>query len=215
MQPTPPLVWCEHNHHDGIQGVIRSGRFKDYPNFYFTQPPIYMDLHALDKSYDDKPYKWSMEIRQNRLDTRPRIKITNENGFGFRIRLLARRYNDLTDVIQQMSKEYRLVKNDVTGVLMTTREVIKEVPVTKTVFVDVPYTTTRQEQVAKPAEFADIVDTLKAHNDKALEHLGDWRPGKPDLTNVVDFEKRLQEIQAANNPPPEFDYQKALKALSS
>src|SRR5690348_15778908 len=78
MQPTEPLVWQEHNHHGGILGVVRSSRFRDFPNLVFRFPPITFATHEMDN--DD----WTLEIRQRSSRSRARVKIFDRNNFGFR-----------------------------------------------------------------------------------------------------------------------------------
>jgi hypothetical protein len=169
----PPLVFSEINFRGGIEGVIRSPRFKDFPPLIFQMPPVIFSTHQM----DGEGMNWTMTIRQKTAQSRVKLKLYNEDKFGFRIRLQAGRYQCLEDIFIAAAQGFVLEDTEMGLMKSTPREriVIKE--------------TVRVERVA-----LDIDTILAEWNENALIGLGDWRPGKPDMKNVINFQEAVEKI---------------------
>lgn len=172
-------LWQEHNYHEGLQAIIRSGRFQDFPAIVFHFPPIKFNTHEMDQAG-----QWTMRVKQKSCSGRLRVTITNEDDWGFRFRLPARKYTMLEQVFEAASRCYE-IELDASGLFKT-------VPKTRTFF--------QTEYVERPASEAvqeDITIALERHNQQTLEALGTRRAKRlePDLTNVIPMpEQELADI---------------------
>jgi hypothetical protein len=157
----------ERNYHRGFDAWIGADELAGHENIVFWIPPIKFCTHDMAMIGG-----WTVRARQRRWCTRPHISFTQDEGFGFRIRLKSGYYKDLHEVFRQVNTEYRFVKSD-SGLIRTQH-------------IGGPFAPTAVEVLAKD-------------NDEALKRLGDWRPQRPPL-RIVDIEQFMQRGKRQPTP---------------
>lgn len=78
--------------HYKTQGVVNN--FKSYPCVTFHIPPLKFTTHELDG--------WKMKFRQKTVQSRMYVHFYNNKGFGFRVRLPAKGYRSIDDIMNAL-----------------------------------------------------------------------------------------------------------------
>lgn len=167
------------NHQNGFYAEIN--RFKIFPRLIFHFSPVMIDTHTLEKYAG-----WVMRIKQKSKYSRPRIALFNADGFGFRIRIKARVYHSINEIFLQILKEYKIEASDYCN-LRTVREqvVYDRIIEYKDRFI--------------PTDAFDVA--IQKEIEATKSRLGDWRPDKPSMENIIPMEEYLANLSESPKYP--------------
>ena len=189
-----PTMFFDRNYRAGMEGIVRTGRFRDMPNVVFSFPPMKFSTHDMDHAGD-----WTMRIRQKTAISRPWVALYNEDGFGMRIRLKAQHYRTLEDVFEQMVRGYRVEMCEHSMAFKSMPVPVVHVHPAKTWEVEA---TLHVDNTGVAHDPIDLVELVRRDNDRRLAELGDWRSGKPSMENVINIEDYFERLTKEPNPQP-------------
>lgn len=154
------MVYCSDNSFEvyryKTQGIIRN--FKPYPCVTFHIPPMKFTSHEIDG--------WVMDFRQKTIHSRMYLHFYNGKGFGFRLRLPAKGYRSIDDIMNAISGDIVYKESQ------KAYAVVNHIPVKEMTFEEV----------------------LKKEQERIHQEIGDYSfESTPIESNVIDFSKYLKE----------------------
>lgn len=154
------MVYCSDNSFEvyryKTQGIIRN--FKPYPCVTFHIPPMKFTSHEMDG--------WVMDFRQKTIHSRMYLHFYNGKGFGFRLRLPAKGYRSIDDIMNAISGDIVYKESQ------KAYAVVNHIPVKEMTF----------------------EDALKKEQERIHAEIGDYPIDVKNVTdNVIDFSNYLKE----------------------
>lgn len=147
--------------------------FQKYPNIQFNFPPISFHIHQLNG--------WRLEINQKTSGLRCYVHLHNKKNFGFRVRLPAKKYNSVDEIISSMSlgsATFKESENSFTNVVekeVLVRDIVKEMSFEQ-------FHINEREQI--------------------LNRIGDYRGGQ---NNDIDFSENIINISDYLKEPKQIE----------
>jgi len=138
------------------EGRVRNFRY--YPCVTFHIPPMKFTSYEMDG--------WVMDFRQKTIHSRMYLHFYNGKGFGFRLRLPAKGYRSIDDIMNAISGDLAFSESE-KGVVVVNHLSIKEMT---------------------------FEDVLKKEQERIHQEIGDYSfESTPIESNVIDFSKYLKE----------------------
>lgn len=166
------------NYHGGLTAEIVGAHMRDYPCLFFLFPPIKFDTHEMSHTMDG----WKIQIKQKSQYSRPTIRIINNAGFGLTLRIRGRYYPTVYDMLNEVNLTYPQIQPGLERSINQVPKPEKRV-VEKIVWRD-RYIPNKIQSVTEAME-NEIHDTVM--------RMGDWRPDKPDMENVILIDGYLEK----------------------
>jgi hypothetical protein len=166
-----------HNHARGINTIVLWGDFTSLPPLSFRFPPIEFTTHQMANTQEG----WRIKIKQKSDRSRPIVTLMNNANFGLRLRIQAGYYPSVAAVFREVQRQYMIERSEHSNINMVPKTRIVTETVVRLVDRFVPIRQT-------------ITDAMRQETVETYRRLGNWRPGKPSLHNVISLEEFIEKL---------------------